>query len=126
MGPMMGGSPGWDPMLIVAVILLAVVILAAALALTFALRSAGPAGRPRLRKSGRRDRNSRPAARADSGEDPLIIVRERYARGEIGHAELIRVLDQLLRTRQDPIPSGAAGTAGGTRAGDAEPSVRAE
>jgi uncharacterized membrane protein len=126
MGPMMGGSPGWDPTLIVAVILLAVVIVAVALALTFALRSAGPAGRPRPHKPGRRDRDSRPAARTGSGEDPLIIVRERYAHGEISHAEFIGVLDQLLRTRQDPLPSGAAGTAGETKAGDAEPSVRAE
>lgn len=124
MGPMMGGGPGWDPVLIVPVILAAVVVLAAALALIFALRSADPARRLRPRQLGRRGRASRPAARPDSGEDPLIIVRERYARGEISHAELLRVLDQLLRTRQDPVLSGAAGTAGETGAGDAQPPGR--
>lgn len=117
MGPMMGGSPGWGSTLIVLVILAGAVLLAA-LALIFTPRSAGPAGMLRPRKTGRQDRGSGPAAPAGAGEDPLIIVRERYAHGEIGHAELVGVLDQLLRSRQGPLPSGEAG---GTGAGDGEP-----
>lgn len=45
---------------------------------------------------------SRPESTAR--EDPLAVVRERYARGEIGHEELDRYLDRLLRT--DPAESG--------------------
>lgn len=102
MGPMMGGSPGWDPVLIVLVILGVVVILAA-VALAFALRSAGPVGTLQSYRRGRRDRDSR-----------------RYARGEISHAEFIRVLDQLLRAEQDTIPSIMAKTAGETGSGDTQ------
>lgn len=40
------------------------------------------------------------ADRQESGgrEDPLAVMRERYARGEIGHEEMDRYLDRLLRT----------------------------
>jgi hypothetical protein len=51
-------------------------------------------------------------------------VRERYARGEISHAEFIRVLDQLLSAQQDAIPSRTAGAAGETGTGDAQPPGR--
>jgi uncharacterized membrane protein len=37
-----------------------------------------------------------PADHAD--QDPLAILRERYARGEVGHEEFERILDGLLRT----------------------------
>ncbi|MQA03870.1 MAG: SHOCT domain-containing protein [Streptosporangiales bacterium] len=41
---------------------------------------------------------------APSASGALAIARERYARGEIDHAELDRILDTLLRTegRVDP------------------------
>ncbi len=40
-------------------------------------------------------RTERPAR-----EDPLAIVRERYARGEIDHAELERRVEGLLRSEE--------------------------
>ncbi|HCU97114.1 MAG TPA: hypothetical protein DHU96_32135 [Actinobacteria bacterium] len=107
MGPMMGGGAGWDPMLIFLVILLAAVIVVA-LTLAVTLRSASPGSWRRLRKPGRRGGDSPPAAGTGPGEDPLIILRERYAHGEISHAEFVHVLDQLLRAEQNPMPSGAA------------------
>lgn len=107
MGPMMGGGSGWEPMLIFLVILLAAVVVAA-LTLTFTLRSASPEGRRQWRKPGRPGGGNPPDAGTGPGEDPLIILRERYAYGEISHAEFVHVLDQLLRAEQDPIPSGAA------------------
>lgn len=112
MGPMMGGSTGWDPVLIVAVILAAAVLLTATLILVFEIRHAGAAGRLRRRDASGPVNGGRPAAGAGSGEDPLTIVRERYARGEIGHAELVRLLDVLLRARQVPAAAGPAGTPG--------------
>ncbi len=33
-------------------------------------------------------------------EDPLVIVRDRYARGEIDHAELEKRVEGLLRTEE--------------------------
>ena len=46
------------------------------------------------------EKTTEPPAR----EDPLAIVRERYARGEIDHAELERRLEGLLRSE----PTGLA------------------
>lgn len=40
------------------------------------------------------------------GENPLAVLRERYARGEIGHEELDRYLDRLIRTEPGQQPGG--------------------
>ncbi|MDA8354792.1 MAG: hypothetical protein M0Z95_00460 [Actinomycetota bacterium] len=40
------------------------------------------------------------AREAPKARDPLEIVRERYARGEIDHDELERYLDHLLTSEQ--------------------------
>jgi hypothetical protein len=48
------------------------------------------------RNAGGPDALAAPADHAD--QDPLAILRERYARGEVGHEEFERILDGLLRT----------------------------
>lgn len=51
----------------------------------------------------------------ETAEDPLKTLRERYAAGEIDHAEFERRLDRLLETENvddqsaDPSPTGGAG-----------------
>jgi uncharacterized membrane protein len=44
-----------------------------------------------------------------SGEDPLAVLRERYARGEIGHEESGRNLDGLIRTESGQQPGHGGG-----------------
>ena len=43
------------------------------------------------------------------GEDPLAVLRERYARGEIGHEEFDRYLDRLIRTEPGRQPGHGGG-----------------
>jgi uncharacterized membrane protein len=48
-------------------------------------------------------RQPRPVAPADE-PTALAVLKERYARGEIDHAQLTRMLDTLLRNEQRPGP----------------------
>jgi uncharacterized membrane protein len=63
---------------------------------------------PQATRGGRRAGSRGGPGSHESGapEDPLAVVRERYARGEISHDELDRYLDTLLRT--DPALTGHA------------------
>jgi uncharacterized membrane protein len=81
MMPMMGGGSGaWVPLLIVA---LMVALVAAGTGIVIAISR---------RESGRQ------LDRLPKAEDPLAVLRERYARGEIDHDEFERHLGGLLRT----------------------------
>lgn len=52
------------------------------------------------REAVRDERESTPAdeSRADAGDDPVAVLRERYARGRIDEEEFERRLDRLLAT----------------------------
>lgn len=95
MGSMMGGSAGWA-MLIFPLIL----VIVAAVAATAVIRAArtGSGWRPPGRnRPGLPHEDTVPMADR-ARPDPLIVLRERYARGEISHDEFTRTVEGLLRT----------------------------
>lgn len=88
-----GPGPWWPLMIVMPLVMLA----------GFAFLAWMVDGMPGFgpRSARRRHRDVQPPADRPGGgsrEDPLAVVRERYARGEIGHDELDRYLDRLLRT----------------------------
>lgn len=97
---MMGWSnpgPWWPLMMLMPLVMVASLVFAAWLLGGFL--GFGPGATP-----GRR-RGRQPPGRGNQAggtpEDPLAVVRERYARGEISHDELDSYLDILLRTGSD-------------------------
>ena len=102
---MMWGGPGpWWPLLIVMPLLMAA---AAATVLAVMTRSGhgpfrGPGQHGSLREH-ERGQDQR------AGEDPLAVLRERYARGEISHEEFDRYLDRLVRTEPGLEPGHGGG-----------------
>jgi uncharacterized membrane protein len=52
---------------------------------------------------GERERNASREPRADVEDDPLSVLRERYARGEITDEEFEHRLDRLLATESDEL-----------------------
>ena len=94
---MMGGSgPGlwWPLMMLMPLVMVAGLVFAA-----WMLGGVLGLG-PRATRGGRRGRQPLRPGSQEGGtlEDPLSVVRERYARGEISHDELDSYLDTLLRT----------------------------
>lgn len=100
MGSMMGSGSSWVPVLVTMIALVAVLAVVA-LVVAGITRSAGRAG-------GGSGKPGRPApATADrqpaEPEDRLAVLRERYARGEISHADFLHDLDAVLRAEQEPV-----------------------
>jgi hypothetical protein len=81
-----------------AVVVLGVVVASRFAAGGTAQRSIGPGCMGRSRTTPGRPPSGLEAPKAAA--DPLEIVRERYARGEIDHNELERYLDHLLRSER--------------------------
>ncbi len=101
MGSMMGPPGTWVPVLITMIVVVAA--LAAAVAAGIARGRRGGAAGP---VPGERH----PAPGLTAGgpatpADPLADLRERYARGEISHADFLRDLDAVVRAEQDPVPA---------------------
>jgi uncharacterized membrane protein len=93
---MMGGSgpgPWWPLMMLMPLVMVAGLVFAA-----WMLGRVLGFG-PRVTRGRRRGRQPLgPGSQAGgTREDPLAVVRERYARGEISHDELDSYLDTLLR-----------------------------
>ncbi|HUY50705.1 MAG TPA: hypothetical protein VMV92_34200 [Streptosporangiaceae bacterium] len=90
---MMGGSgPGlwWPLMMLMPLVMVAGVVFAAWM--LGGVLGFGP-------RATRGSQPLRPGSQeGGTPEDPLAVVRERYARGEISHDELDSYLDTLLRT----------------------------
>jgi uncharacterized membrane protein len=94
---MMGGSgPGaWRPLML----LLMPLVMVTGLAFAAWMLGRALGFGPRAMRGGRSGRQPLGPGRQEAGtpEDPLAVVRERYARGEISHDDLDRYLDILLR-----------------------------
>ena len=78
----------WLPMPVVPVVMAISGLVVMALVMAVMVRSRGPVSDPFC---------SHPAAQAN---DPLAILRERYARGGMDHDEFELVLDRLQRTSE--------------------------
>lgn len=85
----MTAATGWWWLLF---IVMFVVVVAAVTAVTMVLARGGRRQDP----AGHGPQQDRGPGQA--GEDPVTVLRERYARGEIGHDEFERYLDHLVRT----------------------------
>lgn len=68
----------------------------------------GPFGGPGRPHRSPREQERDPG-QGRGGEDPLAVLRERYARGGIGHEELGRYLGRLIRTEPGQQPGRGGG-----------------
>lgn len=103
---MWGSGPGpWWPLLIVMPLLMVAAGVTMMIVMTHGrhgpFRGPGPHGAGREQEHGHDQRRA--------GEDPLAVLRERYARGEIGHDEFERYLDRLVRTEPGLEPGHGGG-----------------
>lgn len=98
-----GGPEVWWPLIVVMPLLIAGVTMV--IVMTRGRNGGGLFRGSRPHRSLREQERVHDQGRA--GEDPLAVLRERYARGEIGHDEFDRYLDRLIRTEPgQPGPGG--------------------
>ena len=100
MGSMMGSTGTWVPVLITVVVVVAALVAAGVVAAGIARGRGGGAAGP---VAG--EQHPAPGLTADGPADPLADLRERYARGEISHADFLRDLDAVVRAEQGLAPA---------------------
>ncbi len=95
---MMWNDAGWTPFLVFPLMMMLVM----AVMVTLMMRVGRRSGWPPFFGTSRTDHQAGPSSEK-TREDPLVVLRERYARGEIEHEEFERTLDGLLRTEDQQI-----------------------
>ena len=94
---MMWGGPGaWWPLFIVMPLLMAAAGVTMMMVMIHARHGGGPFRGPGPHRAGREQERDRDQGQA--GEDPLAVLRERYARGFIVHFFDRGPVDRLIRT----------------------------
>ncbi|MDA8324363.1 MAG: SHOCT domain-containing protein [Actinomycetota bacterium] len=100
MGSMMGSTGTWIPALITSIVVVAALAAAGVVAAGIARGRRGGAAGPVVG-----EQHASPGLTAATPADPLADLRERYARGEISHADFLRDLDAVVRAEQDLVPA---------------------